>query len=495
MPRRPLYALGLVALTAACGTTVPVSQLSSTRQSSSLSIDGGTATTPQGQQSSAATTDVPGQVNRSAAGAGAQRPGTVPVQPGGVATQAPVVGPADTSPLLIGVMAAGDVGPANAAIGRSASTAFTYKDGVKAFVNALNASGGLAGRQVKYVSSYIDVSSTNYDSQAMAACASFTQDNHVAVVLSFDASFYSEPFSECAAKAHVPEITLLDGGAGAATLAKYPSLFSPMAPTVERRFNALVTGLTGNGFLSKSHKVGLVVEDCPQNQSAASTVVEPRLAKLGISVTRRDVGCVHGFGDAAAFIASVQGTVLPLRSAGVDRVVFVSGFEQVAAQYFEKQAASQGWAPSYGVTSSAGVGYNDVQLDDAALARFQGVGWHPSKDINVLPAPNAALSRCTTLFRSYAPALQRANYNASHPVCEAFFFLEAGLKRSLGHADAQTLVGALRGLGSSFLSPTALGGATVFTARRSDGPQLFAPFAFVPGCSCFRYTKAPAALG
>ena len=492
MPRRSLSAVGLaVALSAACGTTVPGSQLAGAPQRSSLSTTDGTGSTPLSGTGSVVTAHSGDAAPLTGSGA-AGRPGSV--QAGSVLTAPPVTGAPVTSPILVGVMAAGDSVAANSAIGRSASDAFSYKDGVKAFVGALNAQGGLAGRKVEYVSSYIDVSSTNYDSQAMAACASFTQDHHVAVVLSFDASFYSEPFTECVAKAHVPEITLLDGGAGAATFARYPTLLSPMAPTVERRFGALVSGLTSNGFLSKAHKVGLVVEDCPQNQSAASSVIEPGLAKRGISVTRRDVGCVHGFGDAATFIAAVQGTVLPLRAAGVDRVVFVSGFEQVAVQFFEKQAASQGWAPSYGVTSSAGTGYNDVQLSNEALARVQGVGWHPLKDVTVMPTPNTAVRRCTSLFRSYAPATQRANINASYPVCDAFFFLEAGLKSSLGHSDLQTLVGSLRGLGSSWLSPTALGGATVFGPRRADGPQLFAPFAFVPSCSCFRYTKAPAPL-
>jgi len=180
-------------------------------------------------------------------------------------------------------------------------------------------------------------------------------------------------------------------------------------------------------------------------------------------------------------------------STGADRMIFVSGFEQVGVQFFEKQAASQGWKPHYAVTSPAGTGYNDMQLGDEALSRIQGVGWRPAKDVTQLPTTPAA-SRCKSLFRQYSGALDRANESASFSLCEAFFFLEAGLERSSGRSDPATLTAAWNGLGTSFASPLELAGATSFAPGHKDGPRYFSTYSFITGCSCFRYTGGPRAL-
>ncbi|MCU1601291.1 MAG: hypothetical protein JWO22_2000 [Frankiales bacterium] len=484
----------VLALTAACGTTVPqAAQVTGSSDGLGASTPSTGTQLPTGTDGVTTTGVGPATVG-SGGGATGGSPGAA-----GLSTAAPGTGPTSvalpaepvTAPLQIGLMAAGDGVAANSAIGRSAPTDFTSSDAVAAFVRALNAKGGVAGRKVTVVTSYINVSSSNYDTEATAACANFTQDHHVAVVLSFDGSFYSEPFSSCIAKAQVPEITLLDGGTDAATLNHYPLLFSPQAPTLERRFTALVSGLTGGGVMTAKHKVGIVVEGCPADQRVASSVLEPQLKRRGIASVSREVNCVHGFGDAAGFIAAVQSTVLPLRSAGVDQIVFVSGFEQVGAQYFEQQASTQGWKPTYLLTSAGGAGYNDSQLSADAQARVHGVGWRPTKDVTTVPVGNAQTQRCRTLWKAYPPAANRANANSVFPVCEAFFFLEAGLKRTAGHAEPTVLGAGLRGLGSTFISPSEIDGETLFSSTRKDGPRLFSAFGYVDSCTCVRYSGRP----
>ncbi len=482
----------VLALTTACGTTVPqAAQVTSGGDGLGAPGPIGTAQLPTGP--GGVTTTTPGVGTPGVTGGG-------PHSVAGPSTTGPgVTGPTSgalptstvRAPLQIGLMAAGDAVAANSAIGRSASADWKYPDAIAAFVRAVNARGGIAGRRVSVVTSYINVSSSNYDTEATAACANFTQDHHVAVVMSFDGSFYSEPFSSCVAKAKVPEITLLDGGTDAATLDRYPLMFSPQAPTLERRFAALVTGLASRGVVASKHKVGVVVEGCPSNQKVLTSVLEPELKKRGVTVVSREVNCVHGFGDAAGYIASVQGTVLPLRSAGVDQVVFLSGFEQVGAQYFEQQASTQGWKPTYLLTSSGGAGYNDSQLSSDAQSRVQGVGWRPSKDVTTLPTNGSVGARCRSMWRGYPPAAARDNANTALPVCEAFFFLEAGLKRTAGHTEPAVLAAGLRGLGSSFQSPSAIDTQTLFDGAHKDGPHLFSAFAYVPSCSCVRYSGRP----
>jgi hypothetical protein len=399
-----------------------------------------------------------------------------------------------TAPIRIGFLAAASSAAATSAIGAQSGTSGSPQEAMDYFVRTLNAKGGLAGRRITVISSFIDPTRTNYDNEAAAACAKFTQDNRVDVVFSIETFYYSESFSACLAKAGVPELVSLAGGTDAKTLAKYPFLFSPTAPTVERRFTALLRGLTDNGYLSKANKVGVVVEECPYNQAVYASTIEPGLRSRGITAVRRDVGCVHGFGDAAAFIASVQSQVLPLAAAGADRVIFVSGFEQIAAQFFEQQAQSQGYRPKYALTSDSGAGTNTMSFSPEAMARVQGVGWSPVYDVTALLPGGAATQRCRQLWKGYPSSAERINRANNESTCDEFFLLEAALQRTGGRSDADTLAGGLLTLGTSYDSPLQLGGATRYGPGRKDGPALFATFGFKAGCSCFAYTSAPRPL-
>ena len=339
-----------------------------------------------------------------------------------------------------------------------------------------------------------DRTKTNYDNEASAACANFTQDHHVAVVFSVETFYYSENFSACLANAGVPELVSLVGGTDAKTIAKYPLLASPTAPTVERRFTALLSGLTGNGYLSHKNQVGVIVEGCPYDQAVFTSTIEPGLRARGISVNRRDVGCVHGFGDAGQFIASVQAQVLPFESAGVDRIMFVSGFEQIAAEFFEKQAQSQGYKPYYALTSDSEAGDNAMGFSDEAMSRVQGVGWLPIFDAAELLPGTAATQRCRQLWRGYSPSAERINRATNETTCEEFFLLEAVLQRDGGHSEASTFMPTLLGLGTSYDSPITLGGSTSYAPSHKDGPALFATFGYKPSCTCFAYTGPPRPL-
>jgi hypothetical protein len=297
------------------------------------------------------------------------------------------------------------------------------------------------------------------------------------------------------ASAGVPELLAVTGGIDSGTLNSYPTLFSPTAPTVGRRFAALIRGLTGNGYLSKKTKVGVVVEDCPFNNDAYNSVVAPMLKAKGITVYRRDFGCVHGFGDAAVALAQIQNQVLPLRSAGATRVMFVSGFETVAAEYFEKQAHSQGYTPGYALTSTADIGDNAPGFSPNALSRVEGVGWEPDYDVTGLVPGSPATTRCRSLWRGFGPAAARVNRDPNETICDEFFVLEAALNQTRASSNPQALESALLGLGSSYVSPLVLAGATRYGSNDKDAPTMFATFGYKASCGCIAYTGSPQALG
>ena len=101
--------------------------------------------------------------------------------------------------------------------------------------------------------------------------------------------------------------------------------------------------------------------------------------------------------------------VLPFETDGVDRVIFLTGFENIASEYFEKTASSQQYKPSYALTSDsdAADGTNDFTAD--AISRVQGVGWEPDQDATQLATGTASRQRCQALFAGYSPAQMRAN--------------------------------------------------------------------------------------
>ncbi len=486
--RCALVAVSLLAV-AGCGTTVPLAS------QQTANVDGGLGPAPA---LTTGATSAPGN---------ALPTGSLPLAPSALpgtgasatapatASQAPSVVPRrTTSPITIGFLGAASADAAVGAVGAGGGGGQEPEEAFGYFVSRLNAAGGVNGRQVKVVTAFIDPISTSYETQAAAACAKFTQDNHVAAVFAAEGYYYSEGFSACLSRARVPELAALAGGTDAATLAKYPTLLSPTAPSVERRFAALVRGLAGNGYLSKASKIGVVVEDCPHNLRAYSSTLGPALQRLGATVTKRTVSCVHGFGDAAAFITSIQGQVLPLRSAGVDRVIFMTGFEQIAGQFFEQQSKQQGWKPHYALTSAADTGRNTMQFSEEAQTRLQGVGWEPALDVTAMPTGTAGTRRCVALWKGYAPAASRTNRQVDDTTCDLFFLLEAALARTGGDSTASSLLNALLGLGTSYSSALSLGGGTRLGPGQKDAPSLFATFGYGAACHCVAYTSAPKPL-
>lgn len=495
---RPVALVAALALLTACGSTVG-SKANSGPQApggneglGSTSGIGGPGAEPAGGGST------PTSSNSGPTGA-AMRPGGGDVLPGTTPTgtnsassprgSAPV-----TTPIEIGYVSVKSGDAVMKAIGSESPASENPEEAFTYFVNALNARGGLNGRKIRAITYFADPMSSNYDQEAQTACSLFTQDHHVAVAFSFWQPWYSQNFSACMSKAKVPEFFANYGGTGRSILNQFNALFSLMSPTVERRFSALITGLSNNGFLSTKNKIGVVVEDCPFNQAAYTDVIAPALRARGFTANRRDVDCVTGFNDAGKVIPQVQSAVLPFVTAGVDRVMFVSGFERLLASNFEKQAENQHYAPHYALTSAAGTGVDLLAFSSQAYARVEGVGWEPDLDVTSVPASRPQLQRCRDIWRGYPPAADRFNFVRNDLACAQFFTLEAALKLSNGNSSEQSIVSAMRSLGSSFASATGLQGATSFSARQDGVPRLFSTFGYGAVCGCFRYTSAPKPL-
>jgi hypothetical protein len=493
---RALVGLAIVGtLTTGCGSTVRLNSPAASGDQLSVSGAGGTASgapTIPGVPGAPGSAPVAGANGRVGAAPGGSVTG-----PGGGTGPGAAVAPASkakTGPLPLGVLDASSPAAAANATGASNPAGVDPVEITHAFIDYYNAHGGMAGRKIQPVEYTINPTSSSYQSDLSAACAKFTQDNHVNVVASQVGNFFSSNYESCLAKAGVTNLELGNGAPDAQDVRSYPQLFATGSPTVDRRITALLRGLTQTGLLTRQSKLGVIVEDCPENTRAYSHTLTPLARSLGLDIMRADVDCVAGFSDAGSFFAQVGSAVLPFHSAGVDRVMFITSFEVAALQAFENQAQSQAWKPTYGLSSLAATAANAGQYPADAQSRMAGVGWIPVVDITGVPH-SAATKRCDAIARAAGiNARSQADYAFVYQICDLFAVLDASLVAARGHDEANVLPAGVAGAMRSFGSAYVLAGRLRLDRQVHDAPPSFSVFRYVQTCKCFRYSTAPARL-
>jgi hypothetical protein len=510
-PQRAAALLACACLVSACGSTVQVQGNPAVTTPDGLAVVGG-------GDGLGAPVPVRAGVPAATAAAGTSAPGTVappavarggataptsgaPAAPVAAPVAAPsragapavTAGPRLTTPIEVGILDVGSSKSFSDSIGYTSPTTHSIQEIMRGLVTYYNGHGGIAGRQIKAVEYTAGPSDANYETDFSAACATFTQDHHVAVVLSQTAHQVSYNYESCLSRAGVVNLQGSLGGYDSAAFTQFPRLYSTSAVSVDRSLVAQLKGLTQSGFLTPKNTIGVLVEGCAWNTVAYDRTFAPLARQLGLNVLRRDFDCLTGFGNLAQAAGQVSAAVLPFASGKVDRVLFVSNYQGAAVGVFEKQASSQRYAPSYGVTSYATAGAYTSDVPAAARPRVQGVGWSTVADVTQPPAPAGADKRCRTMLaavgitaRGTADALSMAQE------CGQFFALEAALLASGGRSDAASLTAALDSLQGG--SPIALGEALQFTPRRHDGPSQFAVFGYQAACTCFGYLTKPAPL-
>lgn len=487
--RGALVALCLVAL-AACGTTVPQASRGPAGTAAgpvdgSLGVPGsGPSTAPDGGPTA------PAEVGGVGAGPSADPaggPAATASEPPRTTTTATTTA-ADRSPLTVGVTYI-DNDQTSSALGVSDSTTASKQNVVRALVRGLNRGGGAGGRPLKTVEYEWNSQSNNWSADASAACARFTQDAHVSVVL--DNAFGTiGGFRRCVEARGV--LVLGNGPEGDRTSSAEPLHANTYNLTTDSAYVATLDGLSRSGYLVRSSHVGVVLEACPETQRAWDRSVAPRLHGLVTAApVVGTVSCTRGFADAGAAASAVSNDVLQFRSKGVDRVMFVSDNESVLLLLFASSADSQGYRPGYLLTSGAQAQALRSQIPSGQQPQLHGVGQLPFGDTDgapVLPAD----ARCRDLARAGGVTVASyADYGVVMFECGPVLLLDAALRATRGAASATTLASAVAGLGTSFAGPGLVGSATAFGSARHDGPAQVRPFGFDRRCTCMRYSGAP----
>ena len=476
--RRFALALVVLALAASCAST------SQTRTTG----DGPSVTSAAADASSAPSVAEPGAPSNAPpvsgpASAGARRgPGA-----GGQAPRtASASAASQTGPIEIGFLNT-KVGNA-AAAGLNTGETYTPAEVFRALANAMNDRGGLAGRKIVPVVADTDTATARWESDYQAACAMFTEDRHVSAVLGYSFAMI-ESFETCLSKAGVSHLSGGYAMGDEKTLDDYPSLFATTNPTVDRRYLVQLDGAVKAGFLKKTHRLGLVLDDCPPDWRAYTRTVVPYVKRTGLNVVAKTVlSCPDGAADASTVVQQLNNAVLQFRSANVNRV-FVEGIPFI---FFANTAEGQGWHPGYLLTSTtAGAVLEANNVPERQLENIFGSGWLPYLDVSRIkqPALTAPQQRCLSLLKAKGviPA-QYADFVAAYTTCDAFFLYERALKVTRGVSRADVVRNAIEAFGTTYTGATAIDAKTGFGPGDHDAPSVYRPWRWQRDCDCFLYT-------
>ncbi len=501
-PARSAAVLVLL-LTAACGTTVPVSQqVSAGSPLGGSTSDGGATTGLTGSSSSGASGTGPGGSSGSTtglsggtSGGGSQTGTTGSSATGGAAggtSGATSGGTRVRTPLKVGVLVT-DIGAAVEALGASHGSSHKADDGYRALINAYNLSGGMSGRKLVPTYEVVNALDNNYQADAERTCSTF-KDAKVEIVFS-DAASTDYGVAACLWQAHIPMLTSVPSDNTA--LAKAPQVFNAFAPTFDSGYGSVVDRLVASGYLTTKNKLGVIRITCAAITAAYQNTVLPRMRAAHLATPNEyTVPCASGFQDAGAYSAAMQNAVLKFRSVGVDRVFVLGAQENLLLQYFAEQAQNQDYHPGYALSS----GSVPVTLIGAStfpqqqLPQVHGAGWHPLSDTGVdpkIPSERRCVAQGTK--GGFKPANITETF-AMYTACASVFLLDTVVAKGNGSAGFAALRATIPALGTSFSSTGIINGTTLFGPGRQNGPQLANEWAYNASCTCFRYVSKPGVM-
>lgn len=349
---------------------------------------------------------------------------------------------------------------------------------ITAVIDYINATGGIAGRQIDPVFVNMDAASAttneSWDRAVQQACTAYTEDNRVFAML-LQANARGEGWLDCALRTRTPMVSILKS---------YPSQqqydamrkywYAPVHFIAERRESAAVHFLSSQGFFSADAKVAVLIEDVPGIREGVKNGMLPALASIGIEPAVQIV-----YPDP---IDSPWSTyILQMQRENVTHVIFSATTSSAWPLIFMSRAAEdQQFRPNWGVGSehlpSSAANFSPArQMENVTV-----MGWIPSSDIFDDSDQSTPGTTCREI-------MEEAGQTGGAPVCEVFFFLRAALEHATV-LSPEGLEQAVGSLGDGYKSVMTLGGATSFGPGVHGGAAYARPATWDGACSCFKYS-------
>jgi hypothetical protein len=381
-----------------------------------------------------------------------------------------------------------DQAAAYAAFGVKNSAPADEKAEINAFVSYINAHGGVGGRQIAPVLLGVDEGSGTWSATAQSSCDFFTQDHHVAVVLSTARPYADLPF--CLASRRTPvmiEYDYLYDYNDYARMGGYLFQPSSLSPS---RWKAWIDGLYDGGYFDPGSRIGLIRFDDTPRKRISDTVIKPALASHHLALTdEAATASPNSQSDIAAVAAQLGNIALRFRSENIDHVLFL-GTGGSGPFFFLPLAESQGFHPRYGLNSNEMPDLINANVPAAQLRRAMSVGWWPMRDVSAAKDPGSPMEAlCVDILRR-AGVAEPSHYALGTAMlkCDDLFFLKTALDRA-GDVSPGALRGSVEGLGTSYQSPNTF--STRFGPGRADGAASVRISTFDDGCACFVYSSGP----
>lgn len=348
----------------------------------------------------------------------------------------------------------------------------------QAYIDDLNARGGVSGRVVEPVYVINDPLASSNAGNARAQCLKLTQDLKV-----FAVTGYVTDAGACiVGERRTPLVNYVGDLAEVYTQSAH--YFIDPAPSFERLGAQWASALHDLGHL-KGKKIGIVGGEAPR-EGKPIDVLEATIKQLGYEITHRtrfstDAGTAQSQGPLE---------VQRMKSKGVDFVLLPTNF--ATAIGWVQAAEGQGWRPRYAVSdigalSSAGLVRNMPESFDGAIAITNNYGGRTESGALAEERPQEAA--CRTLYNSTTDGKDFA-WGEESPLfqaCNLIQIFERAAALVGPKLTRQGLVDAVQTLGS-YPMPGYIGGA--FGPKKTDFSDFVRPMRWVTSCTCYVNTGA-----
>jgi len=383
------------------------------------------------------------------------------------------------------------------------------KDGqvkqIQSVVNAVNANGGVGGRQIVPVIKVYDGTQDSPET-AEAFCNAFTQDEQVFAVV-MDGQFQNNA-RPCyfARKTIMIDQTLL--AQDQAEFDKFaPYLWSPTFPEYGSFLKTQLQALQTQGWFQGTQGVSVVGVDNDIARRQIAQTVQPFLVSQGITKTQTFFVDSSNPGSLGAGTASaLAGTA----NAGLDRVIVVGGARILPIMLSGEEATTT--KARFAISSYDSPLFLQDNPDSAVSETFIGMvgfGSLPAGDIRddpSLPFPdptNTNQGLCKQIIDSAGatpPEGVRPNYKAGLQFCDGTLFLKATLDKAPKDLTALAFRDAAWQVGNAYSSAVTFGGnivpgkyaaTSIGRVLAFDATTCQNPVSGKPGCFLYRGGNVP----
>ncbi len=484
-----------LALSAACGTTVPVTQQSLSSSGDGLgptsaATTGGAVTDPTtggaGTTGAAGTGSTTGTSAVGSSGSTGRSGSTGSVS---LPTSRPVVGGART-PVEVGLLVTKDLGAATEALGAKGLSTGDGAAQARASVALLNARGGLAGHPVKPVV-FVQDPTRDAISQYQAACSMFFDDHKVRAVVAWG---LIPTVQSCAEKHGAPFVTSGNRTTARSVLDARRLTAVPSQVSLDRMVPVWIASLKAQGYFAPTSateqvRIGLLFNE-DNDFANVPALVKAALSSNGLTLGPQQ--SMPGSDDTSktpAASSAGSNAALKFASQRVNRVITVDKSGQALA-YFAIAAATQGYYPTLGLSSLELPNALRTVLSARQLQGAKGIGWLPPTDrpASGQPAQSANATACVKAMTAAQQDMTATTLRMSAlTICDSTLLLGAAWTDPA--LTAASFLTGLTALGSRFGATMAL--ADDFSGRR-DGAAAYRALSYQSGCDCFQYSGAQA---